>query len=141
MVTKLRTDTSKQQDSSSKNLIIPTATRADLKQTVSLTSQYRPQVGGNLQETNEFYTNGNSYKGQKNAQNQRHGKGKYTYSDGSYYYGDWVKNKMVGSGVLYYEDGQVEYDGEWKEDAFEGRGLLYGRDCDWSRYEGEFECG
>lgn len=87
--------------------IIPSIVPIEVRQTTSLTSQYRPQISNNLQEVNEVYTNGNSYKGQKNTQNQRHGKGKYIYADGSYYYGDWIKNKMVGNGVLYYPDGQV----------------------------------
>lgn len=102
----------------------------------NISSQYRPQPSLALKEVNEVYTNGNSYKGQKNAQDQRHGKGKYTYADGSYYYGDWYKNKMFGSGILYYDDKTVEYDGDWKDDMFEGKGILYGKGCDWIKYEG-----
>jgi hypothetical protein len=37
----------------------------------------------------------------------RHGRGKYIYADGSYYYGDWFRNKMTGTGALYYPDGSV----------------------------------
>jgi hypothetical protein len=33
------------------------------------------------------------YTGQKKDE-LRHGKGKYLYADGSYYYGDWMKGKM-----------------------------------------------
>jgi hypothetical protein len=33
------------------------------------------------------------YTGQK-KDDLRHGKGKYLYADGSYYYGDWFKGKM-----------------------------------------------
>ncbi len=89
-----------------------------------------------MREVNEVYTNGNAYKGHKNTLDERHGKGKYIYSDGSYYYGDWYKNKMFGNGVLYYSDGNVEYDGEWKDDLFEGKGIIYGKGCDWIKYEG-----
>lgn len=106
------------------------------EQISTLTSQYRPISTFNLHEVNEMYTNGNTYKGQKNAQGERHGKGKYTYEDGSFYYGDWYRNKMFGSGTLYYSDKSVEYDGEWKDDMFEGRGVLYGKACDWIKYEG-----
>lgn len=34
----------------------------------TFTSQYRPINMSNLQEVNEMYTNGNTYKGHKNAQ-------------------------------------------------------------------------
>ena len=54
----------------------------------SLASEYRPKVN-----TSEVYTNGNMYTGQK-KDNLRHGKGKYLYNDGSYYYGDWFRGKM-----------------------------------------------
>ena len=54
----------------------------------NLVSEYRPNL-----DTTEMYTNGNMYIGQKKDGN-RHGKGKYSYADGSYYYGDWIKGKM-----------------------------------------------
>jgi hypothetical protein len=77
----------------------------------TITSPSRPIGVLNLREVSEVYTNGCIYKGQKNLQEERHGKGKYTYSDGSIYHGDWYKNKMFGNGVLYYADKGVEYDG------------------------------
>ena len=56
---------------------------------------------------------------------KRHGKGKFIYSDGGVYEGDWNEGKMHGYGVLYYGDRSIAYEGEWKEDKFEGRGILY----------------
>ncbi len=56
--------------------------------TTTLVSEYRPNV-----DSSEVYTNGNMYTGQK-KDDLRHGKGKYIYADGSYYYGDWFKGKM-----------------------------------------------
>jgi hypothetical protein len=67
----------------------------------SLASEYRPQIN-----SSEIYTNGNMYTGQK-RDNLRHGKGKYMYNDGSYYYGDWFKGKMEGQGKLYDPDGNL----------------------------------
>lgn len=64
-------------------------------QTTTLASQYRPPI-----DASEVYTNGNRYEGQK-RDNLRHGKGKYIYSDGSYYFGDWAKGKMQGTGQLF----------------------------------------
>lgn len=96
----------------------------------TLASEYRPNV-----DASEIYTNGNQYTGQK-KENLRHGKGKYTYADGSYYYGDWFKGKMEGVGQLYDVNGNLEYEGEWKDDHFEGKGKLMSYGTDWTKYEG-----
>lgn len=37
------------------------------------------------------YVNGDVYKGMW-SKGKKHGKGNYTYSDGDYYDGDWVKD-------------------------------------------------
>lgn len=39
----------------------------------------------------------------------RHGKGKFFYSDGGIYDGDWFENKMQGYGTLYYQGGKPAY--------------------------------
>ncbi len=78
-------------------LINPTAISKDERKMheSTLASEYRPQM-----DETELYTNGNMFMGQK-KDGQRHGKGKYVYSDGSYYYGDWFRGKMQGVGQLY----------------------------------------
>lgn len=57
--------------------------------------------------------------------NYRHGKGKFYYSDGGFYDGDWKTGSMDGYGALYYAGGQIAYEGEWKEDKFHGKGIVY----------------
>ena len=42
-----------------------------------------------------------------------HGKGKFTWSDGRYYTGDYYEDKKEGEGVLTWPDGR-KYDGPWK---------------------------
>jgi hypothetical protein len=37
-------------------------------------------------------------------------KGKYIWNDGSFYQGDWVENKISGSGVYNWADGR-KYEG------------------------------
>jgi len=55
----------------------------------------------------------------------RHGNGKFFYTDGGMYDGEWKENKMHGKGVLSYACGKTAYDGDWFEDKFEGFGVLY----------------
>ena len=40
------------------------------------------------------------------------GKGKYTYSDGVSYDGEWKKGKILGKGILTLSDGR-KYFGKW----------------------------
>ena len=85
----------------------------------------------------------------------RHGNGKFFYSDGGLYNGEWKENKMNGKGILSYASGKIAYDGDWLEDKFQGFGVLHNenplifnnqfdyRDFDmvdeyWIKYEGEF---
>ena len=44
--------------------------------------------------------------------NEIYGKGKYTWTDGKKYDGQWVRNKMEGRGILHWPDGKY-YDGEF----------------------------
>lgn len=96
-----------------------------------------------LENVMENYTNGNKYVGQKKG-DLKHGKGKYTFRDGSYYEGDWNENKISGVGGLYFVDGNIEYNGEWRNDEFNGWGTHYSDrkkgEC-WQKYEGEFRNG
>jgi hypothetical protein len=55
----------------------------------------------------------------------RHGYGKYTFEDGSYYEGHWNFNRMQGQGKLYYMSGKLAYDGGWSQDQIHGSGKLY----------------
>ena len=44
-----------------------------------------------------------------------HGKGKYIYSDGSIYDGQWIDSKMHGKGIYIYPN-QDRYEGEFVDD-------------------------
>lgn len=55
----------------------------------------------------------------------RNGRGKFNYSEGSIYEGEWKNNQMHGFGTLYYSNGKVAYEGEWFEDEFHGVGKVY----------------
>ena len=67
------------------------------------------------------YTNGDYYEGDFLA-GQRHGKGVMIYaSDDSMYEGEWKCNKQDGYGVKNWGDGIV-YEGEWKDDKMHGQG-------------------
>lgn len=86
---------------------------------------------------------------------KRHGRGRFYYSDGGMYDGDWYEGRMHGFGTLYYASNRVAYEGEWKHDKFDGRGCVYNEnpvplieDFDytdfeklgeyWTKYDGEF---
>lgn len=48
----------------------------------------------------------------------RHGKGRFYYSEGGLYDGQWYANKMQGKGTLYYSSGKIAYEGDWMGDKF-----------------------
>ena len=54
---------------------------------------------------------------------KRHGRGKYSYSNGQQYYGDWRDDMRSGKGEEIWPDGRV-YFGEWRKDAFHGKGTF-----------------
>ena len=56
-----------------------------------------------------------SYVGEKNSENKPHGKGKYTYADGSTYDGYWVNGVKHGSGTQCDANGDIVR-GFWYED-------------------------
>lgn len=83
-----------------------------------------PTLNEEYELVEEVFPDGSVYKGEK-INKMRHGKGKFIYSHGGVYEGDWKNGKMDGYGVLYYADHSIAYQGGWKEDKFEGRGILY----------------
>ncbi|OMJ81519.1 hypothetical protein SteCoe_17986 [Stentor coeruleus] len=80
--------------------------------------------------------NGAIYTGDWNKSNQRHGKGKQIWSDGSMYEGYWFNDKACGRGRLIHANGDV-YEGEWKNDKAHGKGIYI--HSDGARYEGYWE--
>ena len=79
------------------------------------------------------YPNGDVYDGEiKNATTKdsfgdilvyeiRDGHGKYIYTDGTVYEGNWKNDKKHGKGKIIYSDGEV-YEGEWKNGKMDGKG-------------------
>eukprot|EP00340_Litonotus_pictus_P002393 CAMPEP_0170516292 /NCGR_PEP_ID=MMETSP0209-20121228/2543_1 /TAXON_ID=665100 ORGANISM="Litonotus pictus, Strain P1" /NCGR_SAMPLE_ID=MMETSP0209 /ASSEMBLY_ACC=CAM_ASM_000301 /LENGTH=764 /DNA_ID=CAMNT_0010801111 /DNA_START=96 /DNA_END=2390 /DNA_ORIENTATION=+ len=70
------------------------------------------------------FTNG-SYFGQLNENNLRHGKGVYTFKNGSGYYGQWEKNVKKGKGVSFNTGDVVIYEGEFDSNLMDGQGVFY----------------
>ena len=68
-------------------------------------------------ETNEFYL------------------GKYQWSDGSVYSGDWEDNKIVGYGIYTWIDGR-KYEGNWENNFMHGKGKYSWQDG--RNYEGNY---
>ena len=52
------------------------------------------------------------------------GKGKFVYSDGSRYLGEFSQGQPEGVGVIYYPDGG-RYEGGWKQHGPSGKGVMY----------------
>jgi hypothetical protein len=79
---------------------------------------------------------GHIYEGELNDIGQIHGKGVYTYPDGSKYIGEWKNGKMYGNGVYTYPDGS-EYVGEMKDNKRHGEGVYTYPDG--SKYVGKWK--
>ncbi len=83
------------------------------------------------------YSNGDHYEGEF-VSGQRHGRGVMIYaSDNSMYDGEWRCNKQEGRGTKNWGDGIV-YEGEWMDDKMHGQGKY--TLADGSVIEGLFEC-
>ena len=67
--------------------------------------------------------------------NRRHGKGKLSFSDGSFYRGDFLMELMHGYGIHVSADGS-QYEGEWFENMRHGRGTVMANDG--TIYQGMF---
>jgi len=66
----------------------------------------------------------------------RHGVGKLTFSDGSFYRGDFQGDQMYGKGIFVGTADNTQYDGEWKSNMRQGMGTAM--DSDGSIYHGEY---
>lgn len=54
----------------------------------------------------------------------RHGMGKETLPDGSYYEGHWEHDKPEGKGIMVYPGGDVRYEGHFRHGLPHGQGLM-----------------
>ncbi|MFC3196146.1 hypothetical protein ACFOET_00835 [Parapedobacter deserti] len=69
---------------------------------------------------------GGVYKGEW-VDNQRHGQGTYTWSDGEWYEGEFYRDKRNGTGLYTWPSGE-RYEGMWKDNKRHGSGVLYDPD-------------
>ncbi|XP_049790165.1 radial spoke head 1 homolog [Schistocerca nitens] len=81
--------------------------------------------------------NGDLYVGQY-ARGKRHGVGIYVFRGGAQYHGDWRQGLKYGQGVFHYPDGS-RYEGDWRYDARHGYGTYYYPNGD--EYEGTWYRG
>ena len=85
----------------------------------------------------QSFSDGSYYEGDF-VNGKFHGKGKYTWADGTYYEGDFANGDFNGYGKRTYDDGAV-YEGEFENDMRHGKGkLTY---ADGETYEGEYKEG
>ncbi|KAL7449741.1 hypothetical protein ACHAWC_001772 [Mediolabrus comicus] len=80
------------------------------------------------------YSNGD-YRGNIDDNGLRNGHGKYAWTDGSVYEGDWLADKMHGKGKFTWANGDV-YDGEFQDNSRNGKGKYTYAHGD--VYDGEF---
>lgn len=81
---------------------------------------------------------GGEYVGERNSFNRFHGKGVYTYTNGSVYDGQWVDGRKQGRGKQTQPDGGV-YVGEWRDNLQNGKGRM--RWATGDVYEGQWSDG
>jgi len=102
----------------------------------------------------ERYLDGTYYKGEM-SQNKRHGKGKFFYTNGGIFVGQWYQGTINGYGTLYYPNSEIAYQGNWMNEKFNGEGILNNDTPEmepyfemedfetlgdsWLRYQGSFE--
>ena len=74
-------------------------------------------------ETSVVSSRGGHYDGERNARGEWEGFGRYTFTDGSVYEGQWLANQHDGLGTFWYESGN-EYYGQWKVGKKHGKGTF-----------------
>lgn len=63
------------------------------------------------------WKDGSSYKGEY-QHGRKHGVGTFVFPSKKYYEGDWVYGRQQGKGTLYDPNGQIIQSGIWKEGVF-----------------------
>ncbi|PRP85687.1 hypothetical protein PROFUN_06521 [Planoprotostelium fungivorum] len=86
----------------------------------------------------KIFKNGDKYTGQFNRSQKQHGQGKYTFTNGDVYEGDFKNGLFHGVGMFKRDNGDC-YTGDFKNDLFDGRGVYVYKDGE--RYEGEYSAG
>jgi hypothetical protein len=79
------------------------------------------------------FADGSIYEGEWKSDN-KNGQGKMTYKDGSTYEGGWINDKREGKGKYIDKSEGATYEGDWKYDKKNGQGKMTYKDG--SNYEG-----
>jgi len=66
---------------------------------------------------------------------ERHGRGRYTWTDGCVYDGEWRNNRQKGQGLMTFRNGNV-YEGQFSDNNPDGQGVLKTRNGEWNRRAG-----
>jgi len=72
---------------------------------------------------------------------EKHGRGKETYSDGSYYEGAWAHNHREGTGREVSPKGITLYDGQYERGVRNGHGKLFNSETGQVAYSGDIVAG
>ncbi|KAL6517710.1 hypothetical protein OROMI_033411 [Orobanche minor] len=83
-----------------------------------------------------IFSNGDMYVGNLRGM-IAHGKGKYKWSDGTVYDGDWEEGRMTGKGKIFWPTSQTTYDGDFSAGYLNGFGTYIGSDG--SIYKGSWK--
>ena len=67
---------------------------------------------------------------------KKHGLGKYEWTNGQTYEGEWMENKIAGFGIYKWPDGR-SYLGEWRDNQMHGIGLYQWAETG-RKYVGEY---
>lgn len=98
-----------------------------------LTTNYCP--GNKSYKPKVFCSNpdGSSYEGYVNCSGEYEGRGKYTFSNGEKYIGQFRASEMHGYGIAHFASGD-RYEGNFHLDKRSGKGIIYYADGD--KYDG-----
>jgi len=64
------------------------------------------------------FNDGSVYFGSTNSNDERHGKGKLSYTNGESYIGEWKDDKQDGFGIYYNSEGIIVKKGFWEQGVF-----------------------
>ena len=67
---------------------------------------------------------GGRFEGQRNKYGEWEGFGRYTFSDGSLYEGEWRANQQEGVGTFWYALSGNKYHGQWRAGMKHGHGMF-----------------
>lgn len=111
---------------------------------------YRWKKGGYLEgyfekfvikKGTRVFDDGSKYEGTFDNDEKYHGKGKYYYTDGCIYDGDWLHGERTGRGVVWSTKNKYRYEGYFLNGDRHGHGKLRYSNEDDRVYEGEFKEG